>query len=205
MRTNTTTAAGRVKTRTGWCSTKSDHAEAGFPEGAQVGIGSTRISFAMTGGVKREEALADLLPRRVREIRRVYFFSVSAMIRFMSAAALLAAARTSPPWMEVTMAAPTASRTSATATTGGFQKGVPTFEPSIRDSPRSEGTLALPLGSFHTDSRAPRTPRSLWTLRTWSLLVAHCMNSQAAFWFLLVLGMARPHTATVEPYWPLGP
>src|SRR6267142_2415040 len=141
----------------------------------------------------------------VPEDTRGYFFSVSAMIRLTSAAALLAAAFTSPPWIEVTMAAPIASRHSATATTGGFQSGVPTLEPTVRDSRRSAGTLVRPLGSFHTDSRAPRTPFSLWTASTCSLAVAHCMKSQAAFWFLLLLGMARPHEATVEPYWPLGP
>src|SRR4029453_14733487 len=70
---------------------------------------------------------------------------------------------------------------------------------------RSAGTLALPLGSFHPGSRAPSTPFSLWTAITWSLAVAHCMKSHAAFWFLLLLGMASPHAATVEPYWPLGP
>ncbi len=98
-----------------------------------------------------------------------------------------------------------ASRHSATATTGGFQSGVPTLEPTVRDSRRSAGTLAIPFGSFQTDSRAPRTPFSLCTTSTCSLLVAHCMKSQAAFWFLLLLGMASPHAATVEPYWPLGP
>src|SRR6266566_1732886 len=127
------------------------------------------------------------------------------MIRLTSAAALLAAVFTSPPWIEVTMAAPIASRHSATATTGGFQSGVPTLEPTVRDSRRSAGTLVRPLGSFHTDSRAPRTPFSLWTACTCSLAVAHCMKSHAAFWFLLLLGMARPHEATVEPYWPFGP
>ena len=127
------------------------------------------------------------------------------MIRLTSAAALLAAAFTSPPWIDVTMAAPMASRHSATATTGGFHRGVPTFEPTVSDSFRSGGTLALPLGSFQTDSRAPSTPFSLWTAITWSLAVAHCMKSHAAFWFLPLFGIASPHAATVEPYWPLGP
>src|SRR5262245_28703180 len=127
------------------------------------------------------------------------------MMRLTSAAALLAAAFTSPPWMDVTIAAPIASRVSATATTGGFQSGAPTFAPMVSDSRRSAGTLVMPLGSFHTDSRAPSTPFSLCTASTWSRLVAHCMNSQAAFWFLLLFGMARPHAATVDPYCPLGP
>ena len=103
------------------------------------------------------------------------------------------------------MAAPTASRTSATATTGGFQSGVPTLEPSARDAARSAGTFALPFGSFHTESRAPSTPASLWSLSTCSLFVAHCRKSQAAFGFLLVFGMPRPQGATVPPGWLLGP
>src|SRR5262245_27322333 len=140
-----------------------------------------------------------------RQAGTAYFFSVSAMMRFTSVAALFAAALTSPPWIAVTMAAPIASRHSATATTGGFHSGVPTFEPTVSDSRRSAGTFVMPFGSFHTASRAPSTPFSLWTASTCSLAVAHCMNSQAAFWFLLLFGIARPQAATVDPYWPFGP
>src|ERR1700675_7676 len=135
----------------------------------------------------------------------IYFFSVSSMIRLTSVAALLAAALVSPPWIATTMAAPMASRHSATATTGGFHSGVPTLEPTVSDSRRSAGTLAMPLGSFQTDSRAPRTPFSLCTASTCSLAVAHCIKSHAACWFWLVLGIARPHAATVAPCCPLGP
>src|SRR5512134_602422 len=61
MRTKTTVAAGRVKTRTGCRSTKWDHAATIRPPAIRVGKRSVRVSLAMLQDPKREEALAGLL------------------------------------------------------------------------------------------------------------------------------------------------
>jgi len=118
-----------VKTRTGWRSMKSERREL-LPLGtAQPDRCSAEVLSAMRTLTKREEARMGLLPQTRCSGGGGYFFSVSAMIRLVSAAALFTAAFTSPPWIEVTMAAPTASRTSGTATTGGFQLEFPTLKP----------------------------------------------------------------------------
>src|SRR5262245_65612007 len=135
----------------------------GHGEGHEEGDGD-----AGGGGEDRHRVALDepRPPGAERTQRESYFFSVSAMMRLTSAAALLSAALTSPPWIETTMAAPMASRHSAAATTGGVHSVVPTLRPTVRHSRRSAGTLVSPFVTFHTESRAPSPPFPTGTART---------------------------------------